>query len=204
MKNTTIIILSLIMTFIAGCAGSKAPGQGSLFSQASSETVGNIPEWYSSPEKIDNVTLANGEGLSNSKTGATRKAKQLVRQDFQSKAKSIVSGRTEDFFKEVGEGASAEVYSAFEEISTSVMEGAVEGWFEIKSTTVVERSVKADGTPYNMYRHYILAGIDQAAADKRLLAKIKRDKELKTAFEQTKAYDKMAADLEKYKDKLDY
>ena len=55
-----------------------------------------------------------------------------------------------------------------------------------------------------MYRHYILAGIDQAAADKRLLAKIRRDKELKTAFEQTKAYDKMTADLEKYKEKLDY
>ena len=71
------------------------------------------------------------------------KAKMRVKQDFQSKAKSIVSGRTEDFFKEVGEGASAEVYSSFEEISTSIMEGAVEGWFEIKSTTVVEKSVRS-------------------------------------------------------------
>ena len=205
MKNIMLIAMSLILAFVVGCAGSKkAPGQGSMFGEASSEIVDNIPDWYSNPEPRENITLANGEGISNSKSGATRKAKMRVKQDFQSKAKSIVSGRTEDFFKEVGEGASAEVYSSFEEISTSIMEGAVEGWFEIKSTTVVEKSVRDDGTPYNMYRHYILAGIDQAAADKRLLAKIRRDKELKTAFEQTKAYDKMTADLEKYKEKLDY
>ena len=91
----------------------------------------------------------------------------------------------------------------FEEIQTTVWEGAVEGWNEIKSTTVVEKSTDANGRPYNIYRHYILAGIDQNAADKRLLAKIKMDKELKTAFEQTKSYDKLQADLDKYKDKLD-
>ena len=202
MKNANIIILSLIMTFIAGCAGSKPPGQGSLFSQASSEIVDNIPDWFSNPEPIENTILANGEGVSNSKRGSTSKAKQAVKADFQSKAKSIVSGRTEDFFKETGEGADSEVYAAFEEITTSVMEGAVENWFEIKSTTVVEKSVKKDGTPYNVYRHYILAGIDQAAADRQLLAKLKREKELMTAFEQTKSYDKLLADLDRYKDKL--
>ena len=45
--------------------------------------------------------------------------------------------------------------------------------------------------------------IDQGAADKKLLAALKREKELMTAFEATKAYDKLQADLEKYKDKLD-
>mgnify|MGYP001387093340 CR=1 FL=1 len=205
MKNTTIIILSLIMIFIAGCAGSKkASGMASLNAEASSEILKNIPEWYSQQEQKPNITYGKGEGVSNSKSIATRKAKMALRVDFQAKTKSIVSQRVEDFAKETGEDADSEVYLGFEEINTSIMEGSVENWYEVNSTTVIEKSVAADGRPKNMYRHYILAAIDQAAADKRLLEKIKRDKELRTAFEQTKAYDKMTADLERYKDKLDY
>ncbi len=203
MKNIMLITMSFILAFLVGCAGSKkASGMASLNAEASSEIVDNIPEWYSKQEQKPNILYGKGEGVSNSKSIATRKAKMAVRVDFQTKQKSIVAQRVEDFAKETGEGASAEVYLGFEEINTAIMEGAVENWYEVNSTTVIERSVTADGTPKNMYRHYILAAIDQAAADKKLLEKIKRDKELKTAFEQTKAYDKMTADLERYKEKL--
>ncbi len=195
--------MSLILAFVVGCAGSKkASGMASLNAEASSEILDNIPDWYSKQEQKPNITYGKGEGVSNSKSIATKKAKMAVRVDFQTKQRSIVSQRVEEFAKETGEDVDSEIYQGFEEINTAIMEGAVEGWYEINSTTVVERSVTADGRPRNMYRHYILAAIDQAAADKKLLEKMKRDKELRTAFEQTKAYDKMTADLERYKEKL--
>ena len=96
------------------------------------------------------MSLANGEGISNSKSGATRKAKMSVKQDFQSKAKSIVSGRTETFSKNwYGASADSVLMTKFEECSTSIMEGAVEGWVEIKSTTVVEKSVRSKWNAIN-------------------------------------------------------
>ena len=67
----------------------------------------------------------------------------------------------------------------------------------------MEKSTDSNGRARNIYRHYLLAGIDQGAADRKLLAAIKREKALLIAYEQTKSYKKLHADLEKYKDKLD-
>ena len=51
---------------------------------------------------------------------------------------------------------------------------------------------------------YILGAIDQGAADKKLLAQINRDKALRTAFEASKAQDKLQEELTKYKDSFKY
>ena len=52
-----------------------------------------------------------------------------------------------------------------------------------------------------LFRTYIVGGIDHAAQDKKLLDQI-RDKQLRTAFEATKAQGKLQEDLNKYKDSL--
>ncbi|SVE03494.1 uncharacterized protein METZ01_LOCUS456348, partial [marine metagenome] len=85
----------------------------------------------------------------------------------------------------------------------SIWNGAVENWLEFKSITVVEKTTDNQGRKRNIYRHYMIGGVDKAAADKQLLAAINREKELMTAFEATKAYEQLQDDLERYKEKLD-
>ena len=147
--------------------------------------------------------MGKAEGVSRDKSGARMKAQNMLINDFRQRTKSIAEGRSENFFKETGEDLDSEIMQSFSSIQNSVWNGAVENWVEFKSTTIIEKSTDDQGKPRNLYRHYVVAGIDQGAADKKLLAALKREKELMTAFEATKAYDKLQADLEKYKDKLD-
>ena len=203
MNNSTIIILSFVVVFLVGCGGSRPSSSVSLVGDASTEIIEMEPDWWSKLEEREGYVAGKAEGNSRDKNGARMKAQNLLINDFRQKTKAIAEGRSENFFKETGENLDSEIYQSFESIQNSVWNGAVENWVEWQSTTVVEKTTDNQGRPRNIYRHYLTAGIDQGAADKKLLAAIKRDKALKTAFEQTKAYDKLQADLDKYKDKLD-
>ena len=89
-------------------------------------------------------------------------------------------------------------------IQNSIWGGALDGWYEVKSQTVVENTQDQNGTKKTIYRTYILGAIDQGAQDKKLLAQINRDKQLRTAFEAAKAQDKLQEELSKYKDSFKY
>ena len=204
-KNLLTVLLSIGILLVIGCgAGAKGPSAGvNLVSEASVEIIEMEPDWWSNLEEREGYVSGKAEGNSRDKGGARMKAQNFLINDFRQKTKAIAEGRSGNFFKETGENLDSEIYQSFESIQNSVWNGAVENWVEWQSTTVVEKTTDNQGRPRNIYRHYLTAGIDQGAADKKLLAAIKRDKALKTAFEQTKAYDKLQADLDKYKDKLD-
>ena len=51
-----------------------------------------------------------------------------------------------------------------------------------------------------MYRCYILGGINQSVADKRLMDEIKRKQNILTEIEKLNANSKLMEDLERYKD----
>ena len=66
--------------------------------------------------------------------------------------------------------------------------------------TKIENSKNAK----TIFRTYIVGGIDHAAQDKKMLDQINRDKQLRTAFEASKAQGKLQEDLNKYKDSFNY
>ena len=198
-------LLILIMLFaMVGCGSNKAVSGASLFSESSSQVIDNEPSWYTTPEVRENWVMGKGEGVSRSKEGSRSKAVNKLINDLARKGKVIAEGRSGDFFKELGENTDSEVMSSYESIENSVWGGAVSGYVEIQSQTVVENTQDNQGRRKTIYRTYVVGGIDKAAADKELLAKIQRDKALRTAFEETKAYDKLQEDLEKYKDSFKY
>ena len=92
----------------------------------------------------------------------------------------------------------------FDNVQNTIWGGAVDGWVEIKSQTVVENTQDQQGKKKTIYRTYILGAIDQGAADKKLLAQINRDKALRTAFAASKAQDKLEEELTKYRDSFKY
>ena len=203
MKKITLLIFIAITHLIVGCGGSKPSGSVNLVAEASAEIIEMEPDWWSNPVQREGYISGKGEGVSRDKAGAKKKAMNIIINDFRQKTKSIAEGRSEDFFKETGENADSEIMQTFESTQISIWNGSIENWVEFKSTTVVEKTKDSKGKPRNIYRHYLVGGIDQGAADKKLLAAIKREKALITAFEQTKSYEKLQADLEKYRDRLE-
>ncbi|MBT4735214.1 MAG: hypothetical protein HOO10_09465 [Candidatus Marinimicrobia bacterium] len=206
MKRIILIAFSAIILFIVGCAGNKAAGssRASLFSESVAEVISNEPEWWTTPEEKEGYVYGKGSGASRSKDGSRMKAKNDVINDLSQKSKVITEGRTSFFTSETGTDDDSELLEKFDNVQNTIWGGAVNGWVEIKSQTVVENTQDQQGKKKTIYRTYILGAIDQGAADKKLLAQINRDKDLRTAFEASKAQDKLEDELTKYKDSFKY
>tara|TARA_X000001036_G_C20624020_1_gene784347 strand:- start:84 stop:689 length:606 start_codon:yes stop_codon:yes gene_type:complete len=201
MNKKVIYIIILSLFIFSGCAR-KAVSGVSLSAEATKEIVQDEPKWYTKVEERKGYKAGKGEGVSRDKRGARKKAMNAIINDFQQKTKAITEGRSDDFFKEVGSGASSTIYNDYKDTQITIWNGSVSEWVEWQSATVVEKSVDENGRPYNIFRHYIIGGIDEAAADRKLLQEIQRKKELATALEGSKAYNKLLEDLERYKDKF--
>ena len=201
MKKSWMFIFTIMVLFIAGCGG--VSNSVSLVSDASTEIVEMEPDWYSNLAPREGYVMGKAEGVSRDKSGARMKAQNMLINDFRQKTKVVAEGRSSNFFKETGEDLDSKVMQTFSSTQNSIWNGAVENWLEFKSITVVEKTTDNQGRKRNIYRHYMIGGVDKAAADKQLLAAINREKELMTAFEATKAYEQLQDDLERYKEKLD-
>ena len=206
MRRIITIAFSAIILFITGCGGNKAAGnsKASLFSESVAEVISNEPEWWTSPDEKEGYVYGKGSGASRSKDGSRMKAKNDVINDLSQKSKVITEGRTSFFTSETGTDDDSELLEKFDNVQNTIWGGAVNGWVEIKSQTVVENTQDQQGKKKTIYRTYILGAIDQGAADKKLLAQINRDKDLRTAFEASKAQDKLEEELTKYRDSFKY
>jgi len=206
MKRIILIASSAIILFITGCAGNKAAGssRASLFSESVAEVISNEPEWWTTPDEKEGYVYGKGSGASRSKDGSRMKAKNDVINDLSQKSKVITEGRTSFFMSETGTDDDSELLEKFDNVQNTIWGGAVDGWVEVKSQTVVENTQDQQGKKKTIYRTYILGAIDQGAADKKLLAQINRDKALRAAFEASKAQDKLDEELTKYKDSFKY
>ena len=152
----------------------------------------------------EGYVYGKGSGASRSKDGSRMKAKNDVINDLSQKSKVITEGRTSFFTSETGTDDDSELLEKFDNVQNTIWGGAVNGWVEIKSQTVVENTQDQQGKKKTIYRTYILGAIDQGAADKKLLAQINRDKGLRAAFEASKAQDKLEEELTKYRDSFKY
>ena len=204
MKRIILIASSAIIFFITGCAGSKGNSKASLFSESVAEVISNEPEWWTTPDEKEGYVYGKGSGASRSKDASRMKAKNDVINDLSQKSKVITEGRTSFFTSETGTDDDSELMEKFDNVQNTIWGGAVDGWVEIKSQTVVENTQDQQGKKKTIYRTYILGAIDQGAADKKLLAQINRDKALRTAFEASKAQDKLEEELTKYRDSFKY
>jgi hypothetical protein len=200
-QKSLFIVLSLL---VFSCAGNKGNSRASLFSESVAEVISNEPEWWTTPDEKEGYVYGKGSGASRSKDGSRMKAKNDVINDLSQKSKVITEGRTSFFTSETGTDDTSELLEKFDNVQNTIWGGAVNGWVEIKSQTVVENTQDQQGKKKTIYRTYILGAIDQGAADKKLLAQINRDKALRTAFEASKAQDKLEDELTKYKDSFKY
>ena len=201
MKNLLALSLLIAILFVIGCAAPS--GSVSLVAEASTQIVEMEPDWWSNMEPREGYVMGKSEGVSRDKGGARMKAQNALINEFRQKTKVIATGRSENFFEELGENLDSEIKQSFSSIQSSIWEGTIENWVEFKSTTLVEKTIDNQGRSRNIYRHYVIAGIDQGAADRKLLAALKREQALMIEFQKTKAYNKMQEELDKYKGKLD-
>ena len=164
------------------------------------EVIGKVPKWYKNTAAKDGWVYPKGEGTSSSKSLAREKAKTALSVDLREKIATLVEARRANFQKEVGGDYDSELFQEFSNTQVNIMNGLNEGWNELNSETVIESNPIKKGE--SIYRCYILGNWSYAAADKVFLDELKNKKQLRTAFEASKEYEKMLADLEKYKEKL--
>ena len=154
------------------------------------------PDWYTGLKPQEGYIVGKGEGTSPSKVGARKIAVNNLAADLSQKTKTITEGRSDDFGQTGGDYDSS-VRQKFEQSQVSIWNSAIEGYEEIQSVTLPERSENAQGQKITIYRTYIAGKINRLAADQGC-EQIKMQEELLTAVQANKAYE-TAKDLEKYK-----
>lgn len=202
MKKTQIIGIGILSMIIIGC-GSNMPKSGPKLDGVKPEKILEMePDWYKNTQSDEGFIVGKGEGTSPSKTGARKIAVNNLLTDLSQKTKVITEGRNEDFFKQTGTDYNSTVRQQFEQTQTAIWNSMLEGYEEVNSATLPEKSVNDQGKSVTIYRTYITGRLNRFNADQRLLEKIKMEQELLTAVQATEAYDKLQKDLEKYRKKF--
>ena len=178
MKNIMLIAMSLVLIFVVGCAGSKGSSK-----QAYSQS--RLQKLFPMSQNGGRLLMKKRDmsmvkvKVHQSKDVSRMKAKNDVMNDLQQKSKAVTEGRSSFFSSETGTDFDSELMTKFDNVQNSIWGGALDGWVEIKSQTVVENTQDQNGRKKTIYRTYILGAIDQGAQDKKLLAQINRDKQLR-------------------------
>ena len=209
MNKMTQVLLSVMAIFlIVGCGGSNpaarpvtAPRSGpDLEPPPTKNVLKKEPKWYKNTDAKDGWIYPKGEGTSASKSLAREKAKTALSVDLREKIANLVEARRVNFQKEIGGDFDSELFQEFSNMQVNIMNGLNERWQELNSETVVESNPKKKGE--SIYRCYILGQWSYSAADEKFMQELKNSKQLRTAFEASKEYEKTQADFERYKEKL--
>jgi len=199
MQKISIILMSL---FIVNCSNTSTTGP-KLDGENPKQILQMEPDWYRNQKDEDGYTVGKGEGSSPSKAGARKIAVDNLLADLGQKTKTISEVRTESFFGQEGGDFDSSVRQKFDQIQTNISNALLENYDEDNTATYTEKSVTPEGKTQYIYRTYITGKISRFKADQRLLEQLKMEQELLTAVKATEAYEKLQADLEKYREKFD-
>tara|TARA_Y100000590_G_C15459934_1_gene916073 strand:- start:138 stop:725 length:588 start_codon:yes stop_codon:yes gene_type:complete len=193
MLNISIksIVLSIVISLVLfSCSSNKAPN---LNTGPSKSTIKNTPEWF--------LQLPSEDGFRFSTATATSRDMQLAIDKAELDAANKLAGRMNSvmdaYIKRVREENSlddtSEILDRFSKVQDQVISTSLEGY------DVVKKDLQNEG---DIWRSYVLIKWDEGAADKKLLAQIKRDKELYDAIRASELVDEMEEKVEQYRQRL--
>jgi len=184
----TIINFGLL---IIGCGSKTGPD---LSPEASTKIVKNLPDWYLNAPVTDGYKYAAAEATSQSMQLAVDKARVAAVSNLSQMINSEWNGYTKRVQEETGMGAESKLLDQFSTTQENVISN------QLKNVIVKEKEIQvenSDGT--RIYRTFVLVEFDENAAQDKLLAQIKADRELYDAIKASELVDEMEKKVEAYR-----
>lgn len=182
------IIIALLIFLMISCAGSdKGPN---LAPEPTRKMMKGIPDWYLNNPKKEGFQYAAASATSRDLQLAINKATLDGANQLAGSMDSEMNALVKRVREETGLGTDSELLDQFSQTQEQIISTA------LKDYDVVKKEVFEEG---NIFRAYILIEWDSGAAQKRLLEKIKADKQLYDAMRSSELYDEMEKKVDAYR-----
>ena len=192
MKNKIILLLFPFLTVLLfNCGASTGPD---LSPEPTRKIMSNIPDWFMTTPKKDGFRYETATGTSQDLQLAINKATLDAASRLAATINSEMEGYTKRVQEETGLGSESELLDRYSQTQGQIIATALQDYVVAKKQIMEEKS-----NNQNIFRAYILLEWDEGAANKRLLDKIKADKEIYDAIRASELMEEMESKVEAYR-----
>jgi len=193
-KVTMNIIVYATLILISVNCGSK--GGADLSPEPTRKVMKNIPDWYLNTPVNEGfryeAAVATSQDLQLSVNKATLDAASRLAATIESE----MEGYTKRIQEETGLEGSSELLDRYSQTQGQVIAISLRDYKVVKKEILEEKS-----KPRDIFRSYILIEWDEGAANKRLLDRLKADKEIYDAIRESELIDEMEEKVAKYRER---
>ena len=191
MQKINRAILILLTLFLAGCGTTKGPN---LSPEPTRKVMKNIPDWYINTPRKDGFRYAGAAATSRDLQLAVNKATLDAANQLAGAMDSEMNALLKRAREETGISTDSDILDRFSQTQEQIISTALKDYNIVKKEILEEKS-----DSQNIYRAYILVEWDEGAAQKRLLDRIKADKEIYDAIRASELYEEMEQKVEAYR-----
>ena len=192
------IITAISFLMIFNCAGNNKGSD--LSPEASRKVLKNTPNWFMKTPTKEGFRYASATATSQDLQLAINKARLDAAQILAGEVTSEMNGLSKRAQEETGLGPESHIIDQFSQTQEQVITTSLQDWKVSKKNIYREKNSKGN----NIFRAYVLIEWDEGAAQKRLLDKIKSEKEIYEAIRATELYEEMEDKVEKYRERYGY
>ena len=188
-----ILFIAILVFAFQQCASKKTD----LNPEASRGTIKGAPSWYLETGKKDGFKLVSATATSQDMQLAINKASVDAGNTLASMVRSEMNALVKRVREETGREDDSELLDQFSQVQEQVVATTLQDWSVSKKEVMREKNSKGK----NIFRAYVLIEWDEGAAQKRLLDRIKNEKDIYEAIRATELYEEMEDKVEKYRER---
>ena len=194
-ENFNCLSLIMFASFIAlDCSGPKTGPD--LSPEPARKVMSNIPPWFMETPKMDGFRYETATATSQDLQLAINKATLDAASRLAARIESEMEGYTKRVQEESGANTSSDILDRYSQTQSQIIATSLRDYSVAKKELIEEKS-----NNQNIFRAYVLLEWDEGAAQKRLLDKIKSDKEIYDAIRATELMEEMEAKVEAYRNR---
>ncbi|MBH49267.1 MAG: hypothetical protein CMG69_00730 [Candidatus Marinimicrobia bacterium] len=191
MQINKILFFILFVLLLVGCSSSKGTD---LSPEPTRKVMKNIPDWYKNKPKKNGYRYAGATATSRDLQLAVNKATLDAANQLAGAMDSEMNALVKRAREETGISTESDILDRFSQTQEQIISTALKDYSVIKQEIMEEKSNNRD-----IFRAYILVEWDEGAAQKRLLDRIKADKEIYDAIRASELYEEMEQKVEEYR-----
>ena len=195
MKKTLFGLLTVVVTLCLISCGSV--GGPDLSPEPTRKVMKNIPDWFLNTPSKEGFRYETATATSQDLQLAINKATLDAASRLAATIQSEMEGYTKRVQEETGLGSDSDILDRYSQTQGQVIATALQDYIVAKKEILEEKSTTQD-----IFRAYVLIEWDEGAANKRLLAQIKADKEVYDAIRATELLNEMEEKVEAYRQRM--
>ena len=192
MNKINTITTTMILVLIMGC-GSTTKGPN-LAPEPTRKTMKNIPDWFVNTPKKEGYRYQSATAVSQDLQLAVNKAVLDAANQLTGSMDSQMNALVKRVREETGLGKNSDILDRFSQTQEQVISSTLKNYEIVKKEIYEEASDTRD-----LFRVYVLIEWDEGAAQKKILAQMKSDKEIYDAIRATDLYEEMEEKVEAYR-----